>query len=83
MRWITRGPICFLPRFRPEVDHQSVTVGATANRIGAKFDEPMALRDELEEQLTTSQTESRRLLEAKLGMVTFRARVESRGGAVG
>ncbi len=50
------------PRFRPEGDHQSVTVGTTANRIGAKFDELMALRDGLEEQLTTSLSESQRIL---------------------
>ena len=59
------------PRFWHEGDHQSVTVGATANRIGAKFDELMALRDGMGEQLTTSQSESQRLLEAKLGMGSF------------
>jgi type I restriction enzyme S subunit len=39
---------------------------AEQQRIVAKVDELMALCDRLEAQLTTSQTESRRLLEAIL-----------------
>jgi type I restriction enzyme S subunit len=39
---------------------------AEQHRIVAKVDELMALCDRLEEQLTTAQTESRRLLEAVL-----------------
>lgn len=39
---------------------------AEQNRIVAKVDELLALCDRLEAQLTTTQTESRRLLEAAL-----------------
>jgi len=42
---------------------------AEQDRIVAKVEELMALRDRLEAQLTTTQTESRRLLEAVLARV--------------
>ena len=45
---------------------------AEQHRIVAKVDELMALCDRLEAQLTTTQTESRRLLEAVLPRCRFR-----------
>ena len=54
---------------RPDLPLASWRLGvrqAEQHRIVAKVDELMAVSDQLEAQLTTTQTDSRRLLEAVL-----------------